>query len=452
MKIVDFSGRKNLQERIKKMDELFIIFTQIMNKVHNVNFSERFWRILLQGYISTVVSRYDDFNNKKVAFDVILPTGAKKVSFKRKFHTYLRYLFMVFKTRNNKSKINYILQNESNICISTLFGTTLPNGVKEILPDYYYFPIIAKKNHKKRKSLKIASENYSDLYLQNIILSVPKIFIEDFEKLMKEVPLFDEINKTFHITIFSNTYSRYIVAKYVENGAKLFGYQHGSNYGETRFHPAYYYENSISDKYHTWGWKINENDNPYFAFRIKKFIDKYESTTVDIKYDCLIVFGRFLDWNKDKYLEKGLFFAKNIDRTKYPNVLVRPRKENKRSDATGNLMFLKKYDFILDEGIRNEAPLIIKQSKIVILLHYPSTFAFECMSVNHPVLCIIETNEISDMALPYYRKMYELKIFHNDIESVVDFLNDNDINKWWKKVLEDQRFHDFKNNFLKNNI
>ena len=153
MEKVDLSGR-NLQERIKKMDELFILFTPIMNKVHQVNYSKRFWRILLQGYISTALSRYYDFDNKKVTFDVILPTGAKKVSFKRKLHSYVRYFFMVFKTRNNKDKINNILQHENNICISTLFGKTLPKGVKEILPDYYYFPIIQKRNRKKKKIIK----------------------------------------------------------------------------------------------------------------------------------------------------------------------------------------------------------------------------------------------------------------------------------------------------------
>jgi hypothetical protein len=439
------------KDRIREMDKLFLLLTPVMNEIHSVNYSERFWRILLQGYVSTVLSRYSEYKIKIVGFDIILPTGAKHIGFKRKFYTYLRYALKVVQTRNNINKINLILSRDMNICVSNLFGTSTPAGVNEVIPEYYFLPFIFKTSIGKRSKLKDISQRHNDLFLQNIILSIPQIFVEYFDFVMNKVVLNDAKDKIFHSTIISSTFTRYIVAKYVENGSLLYGYQHGGNYGEDKYHAAYHYESSISDKYHTWGWTISAADIPYYAFRVESFIEKYDTISISKKYDCLLVFGRFLSWNSDKYIEKGLKFACNINRDKYVNILARPRKESKNSNDINNLMFLKKYNITFDQGHRHEAPLIIKQSKIVILLNYPSTFAFECMSVNHPILCIVENHELTSIAEPHYINMYDLQIFHKNIESIINFLNNVEINIWWNAIVLDERYLNFKNTFMQRN-
>lgn len=445
---VDYSD-KNPVERRKKMDELFLLFTEIMNKVHRVSYSERYWRILLHDYIAFSLSQYPRFSNALLIRDTILPTGTKKNSVKRLLFVYIKYFIKLFQSRGKYRLINQLLQNNDNVYISDHFRNSGIEDYPVILPDYYYYPLFRLKGRNKRITLIELSEDYSDIYLRNIIKSVPVVFVEYFDFLMKRVKLFDPQNKVFNITGFPTSYSRYIVAKYIGNGAKLYGYQHGASYGETKNHSSYYHEYKIADKYHTWGWKINEKDVPSFAFRVTPFVEKYRTLNESVKFDCLIVFGRFLSWNKDKYISKGLYFAKNIDRNKYPDIIARPRKEHRKENAISNLMFLNPYNFHFHSGDRSDTPLVVKQSKVVILLFYPSTFAFECMAVNHPILCVVENREVEDNAVPFYTGMYELGIFHPNIESVVDFMNKTEIEQWWKETLIDKRYIDFKHNFVR---
>lgn len=443
----DYSD-KNPVGRSKKIDEFLSILTSVMNNVHDVSYSERFWRILLNGYVSLSLSQYQRFTKPVFLRDVILPTGEIN-GFKTLLFVYTKYLINLIQSAGKYRIINRMLKQNNNIYISALFENSRIQEDLVILPDYIYFPINSLKDRSKREKLRLMSEEYEDVYLKNIIKSVPLIFIEYFDFLMGKVKLFNPHQKTFNIITLPNSYSRYIVAKYTENGAELYGYQHGSNYGETNNHVSYNHEYKISDRFYTWGWKINENDYPFFAFRISPFINKYKSLHNVKNYDCLIVFGRFLSHNKQKYINKGIYFAQNIDRNKYPKIIARPRKGHKYENAKNNLRFLNTYNFQFHSGNRAETPSVIKQSKVVILLHYPSTFAFECMAVDHPIICIEENRDVSEMAMPFYDGMYELNIFHRNIESVVEFMNKTDINEWWNETVVDIRYINFKNNFLR---
>lgn len=86
-----------------------------------------------------------------------------------------------------------------------------------------------------------------------MIVGLPRIYVEGFEKTVRDIPLIDPSTKTFHFHM-GTAYMQWIVAWYKEHGAKLIWCQHGAYYGELEY-AGQINERVLANQYRTWGWE-----------------------------------------------------------------------------------------------------------------------------------------------------------------------------------------------------
>jgi hypothetical protein len=262
-----------------------------------------------------------------------------------------------------------------------------------------------KTNNKMRLSVNrivndLSNEFSNDFYI-NIIALMPKVYIEDFRRLYNNIPLYRPESKSFHISFLESTYMRMLVAKYVENGSELCYYQHGGFYGEYEFLSLHRFENSISDKFMTWGWKMLPNDTPSYAYRLNSFVNKYKKVFKnDFKYDLILVIPGIENRNRNVIRTELLYLLELVILEKFPAICLRPRPIAK-INRKGEFSFLNNTTIYLDSGYSKVVNLIA-ESRLVVQLEYPSTNFLECLAVDHPVVAILKNDYPSEIVKPHY--------------------------------------------------
>ena len=289
-------------------------------------------------------------------------------------------------------------------------------------------------------------DNYSEIFISNIIKYIPKVYIEYFDDLMNKVPMFEPEKKIFHVSTIENLFVRFILSKYIIHGAKLKYYQHGGFYGEFKHHNSHHYESSIADQFMTWGWKIKANDEPSPAYRLEKFKDKFIIQN-NKTFDLLLIYPSIYSVNEKHFKQLSSVFFQKINRDKFTKICARPRPKstfNRRAD----LKFISKDVTKIDSGYTSLSKLISK-SKVVILMNHPSTTILECLYVDQPVIALLDNDDPSEIIIPYYDFLLEIGLLHLTINSLVNHLNTIAIDNWWLQVIKDPKYLKFKYEFLR---
>ncbi len=440
-----------LQRRVFLKDTVFEQISNILNQIHQVNYSERFWSIILDPYAKALINDRDKLKNEtnnllipaEICGNTLLPI--------KKTVRYLYFLKMVkyFKAIGHKNLIFESLKKHDVILTGFHDSYSVPDIPGCFVKPYYNFLPYIKINNKLRLPVKemitVEVEEFSGHFWNNAIKHMPKVYLEDFKRIYDSIPLINPKDKTFHISMLESTFMRILIAKYVENGSKLIYYQHGGFYGEYDYNSAHLYESSISDKYMTWGWKMLPNDTPNYAHRLKFFIEKYnEIYKQQFKFDLVLVFPP-VDAKMQFMIEAKDFF-REIDRDKYKTICLRPRPVSKLN-RKGELVFFKDKDVYIDSGYIKLVNLIAV-SKVVVQFTYPSTNLFECLSVNHPVVALLENDRPSDIVKHHYEYLLSVGVFHLDIQSLVAHLNTVNVPEWWAGIISSEEYIAFKREFL----
>lgn len=431
-----------------------IIFNQlalILNEIHKVNYSERFWKIILEPYVKTMLNDRNKIQESIHSAIIPYETCGNTLLPNRNLERYLYFNLMIksLKSFGQKRKI-FKLINENDIILTGFHDSYSTPNVSEcyIKPYYNFLPNI---NHKSEMRLPVShlvtmnDEELSTEFWNNSIKLMPKVYLEDFKRIYEGIPLIKPQNKTFHISMLESTFMRVLIAKYVENGSQLIYYQHGSFYGEYDFHSGHWYESSIADKFMTWGWKFLPNDNPNYAYRINFFHKKYkEIFKHNFKYDLLLVFPPIEP--KSEILSETEVFFKAIDRNKFKEICLRPRPSSK-INRKGPFVCFKEKGVHLDNGYGKPINLIAA-SKLVVQFYYPSTNFLECLSVDHPSVALLKNKVPSDIIKHHYDYLLSVGIFHLDVASLVNHLNNVDLSKWWDEIITSSEYISFKREFL----
>ena len=305
-------------------ERLLPVLSDVMNDLHGVNHSVRYWRILLgpwlQLYLPVV---YDRFICLQAALK-IYPELTTKVLDEESWITpvdtlefiqyiredsynlqiYSRLLKQMCKAfPSQKLSLSFKpfcqpgnLKSElrSNVFAFVRVATNMIAGLqknKTIFTHTPYFsrPITAKlflKSHftvlpllgslKIPKTTIVKSLRHKILtsswptndfehLLSNLInFDIPSIFVEEF-KATNDLIVEKYPNKAH--AIFSATSWYYDEAfkqwsaSSAEKGTRLLGVQHGGNYGSSFIHPSEDHEVAITDKYFSWGWMGNDSRN-----------------------------------------------------------------------------------------------------------------------------------------------------------------------------------------------
>jgi putative transferase (TIGR04331 family) len=435
------------KERIDIADKLSQVFYRIMNDLHGMDASERFWKIILLPYYSAIISSKNELlNENPVIFNPPLEVYSNSVFPSKQARRYgiLRYLGKMSKTfLNRKDWLEKIKASDSiYLGFDKSYGFPEENIFEPIFPLITY----KKVNWELRNYRPKFTGEFSESFIISAIKNLPMIYLEYFNFYFKSIPVFNSTNKVFHILTFDNTYLRFVIAKYILNGSKIYYYQHGGYYGEFQFHNAHYHESSIADKFITWGWKILERDEPGYALKCEKFKREYWAKKIEPEYDILLVYPVIENKVREKIKSRSELLLGNLDRDKYKQLCVRPRPTQKLN-RTEDFDYLKNDVNHIDQGFQPIVNLISK-SRLVLQFTYPSTNMMECFYVNQPCVALLENNNPSDIIKPYYDFFITNGVFHLTMDTLVEHLNRIDLDIWWEEIVNNIVYLDFKKQFI----
>jgi putative transferase (TIGR04331 family) len=421
----------------------------VLNKIHGIKLSERFWTIILGSYINSAITCRQLFESKEIfsSANLLAINSDKPVSFQTKVkNNTIRFLKFIVSAKNF-GKIKNILEHNDNLALTFPDIDIIQKEIGVNFPIYTPFFWGKGDSQKRQRACEIADE-YKDLFMKNIIKQLPKAYIEYFKIIFDSVPLFNPQKKTFHVHMMQSVHSEILVAKYVDNGAKLFWYQHGGCYGELENHNGHLIESSLADEFRTWGWKINPNDVPWKAYRVEKFKVQYNKINPVKSFDCLLCYGDIHEGNIKDTKEMTDFFLCNIDPSKYNKFLARPRPFNKIFSRKSNISFITDNRITKDAGLSDMIKLV-KQSKLVIQFEIPCTNFLECLYVNHPTIGLLFGEEPSEIIKPYFEFFMSNGVYHETMESLVRHLNNINIDEWWQELIKHPLYKSFKYEFLR---
>lgn len=433
-------------ERIALTESILETLVPVLNEIHDTTYSQRFWKILLGSYVNSVISRRHllslEIVDRPVGFEAV--NGFQFPSWKDRLHSQGVKLAKYLRSITNSKRIDALMKVECEVTIGFPDIPIVQKQLGKHLPISYPFIFFPGDSRKRRNANDIA-ERCTDIYIKNIIRLIPQAFIEYFNTLLEGVPLHYPMRKVIHVHNTPSILSNFLIAKYVEQGAKLYWYQHGAYYGELMGHNAHYFEASVSDQFRTWGWKMNSNDVPWKAYRLEKFRINYEKSTEAVIYDAMICFPGFSSRNTTFLQQRSMQLFNNLDPKKYSQILARPRPG--KSNPAKDLMFIEQKNVIKDSGRSDLIPLI-KKSVIVIQLSCPATNFLECLYVDHPTIGILNNEQPTPIIKPYYDFLLQAGVLHEDTRSLVTHLNTVDVREWWGAVVRRPEYKQFKKLFL----
>jgi len=436
--------------RVELSEKLFCMLSEVLNEVHSTSFSVRFWKILLENHVIAVISRKEVLDKQDVFRDpdLIAINGYTFPSGKEKFIKKLIRVVKYYKGVHNKFAFKSALKNQDELLMGFPGSEALETeNLGHNLPylDKLYIGF-GEKN--KRNKVKEIADQYEDIYLRNVVRELPKNLVEYFINTYKSVPIHNPEAKTFHVHLTTSLYHKFVLAKYIENGAMLYWYQHGSEYGEFKCYYEHTFSCSVSDQFHTWGWKIKENDVPGKAYRLESFREKYDGYEFEPRYKLLICYPAFSPDSRALYRDFSDRLFKGVDIGKYDKILARPRRSNKIHSHASQLSFITDKRVEVSSGLE---PMMkeMKMCDLVFQINVPSTNFLECLYVDHPTVGILNNDQPTDIVSPYYNFFKEQGVLHDNIDSLIDHLNGIDIQLWWRELIQKQMYQSYKHTFAR---
>ena len=315
-----WDDRKKLYDDYIYLDNIYEKYLKklvgCLNREHKVEYSERYWRILigpwLYWFIAIVFDRYTSIKevnkiNEKISASCVLKSDYSNLlpndmnifvdyalgdnwnhfiySELIKFFGFLKYdlsnILNIPKTitenNNNTSLKNYIIKCGYNLFKNFIRCPFSSTNVE--YNDFYYnkgiisklliFPFLAQEKVKhfspdyaKRDNLQLGEfSGEFEKFLNYIIpLQMPQIYLEGYKGLNKIIEKkYPKKTKVIHTetACFFNDCFKLWSAGLVEQGSKLVTSQHGGNMGSAKWAQYEKHQVSISDKFYTWGWKAD---------------------------------------------------------------------------------------------------------------------------------------------------------------------------------------------------
>lgn len=439
-------------ERMEFSELLFSVLKEVLNEVHGMNASLRFWKLVVEDHLLAEVLRKDKLRDTNWTGE---PEWYAVVNFsnyptlKEKLKNVGGHFSRFLKTRHVKAGIDRQLRKNNEIYVG-FTGLPVPEAEKNdvaIIARYYPF-IFGRGNREKRDILNAIAGRYESQFFRNVIRRIPKVYIENFDNLYDSVELVNPEKKTFHVHLTDSLFETIMIAKYTEKGSKLTWYQHGCYYGEVVHKYRGYFEHSTGDLFRTWGYKEHEIDEPWSAYRLEAFRQKLPKNTVKKTYDLMVCYSAIGGDNKKQVRENTVFLLKELDKTKFSKIVARPRPVNSRQVAS------KQLDYVSDVRVTvapdgSSVADQVADSAIVFEMRVPSTNFLECIYSDWPVIGLLDNEQPTEIIKPYYDFFLNIGILHPDIETAVEFLNNVDVDTWWRSVMESPGYQSYKKSFTR---
>tara|TARA_B100001057_G_scaffold499059_1_gene608218 strand:+ start:9240 stop:10835 length:1596 start_codon:yes stop_codon:yes gene_type:complete len=501
IKLVDLLKKKHPWENsalyskkfkyLKKKHKKFLnIISKILNNHHDLNFSKKFWEIIISQYLFAVIymfyerkeilsniKKYNKFrivNNRPFIQKYEDLRTIEKLEFIQEYihgeiikyyypnnvKKFFKYSLKSNRTRNSSS--NYI----KTFCVRIFFflksfleydNKKVCNiGDKNFFDKFKIFLYFNKFNfnyrinQKFKKNLRfnlssIKSLSGNDKLLLSILIDLlPSNYLENFKF------IFNTLNKKYSSTNtllieYLNDPLKILMARVNKDGGKVFITQHGGNYWTLKEHFLRDYEVKFSDYYFAWGTH-SLLKNKICGFSKKKF----NLCRGKIKENCLIYLPKLSNYHKsldsstifnpDKFLENNFYpLIENLKKLEIKkNILVKMHYSDYKYAKLLKTKFGNKIiPFEKGNNIFNE-PL-----KIIIHTSFGTAF-IESIFNNKPSILILKNkNAYNSFTIKNLKILEKNNIVFNSSKLASTFIekNWNDIETWWndKKLIENRK-------------
>lgn len=485
----------NKNHLLSKKLEIKILNTvsKELNIIHNVNFSRRYWQILIGPWLERALKfllfRFNNIKKveKKISSIVKLNDKGSHLNCDNLIEAiYLHYnlvksnnldnailSYLSPKVRiikkNYKSKFLYLPKDNytKNINTNINFSNKVPIicetplSILErsliylklgFLPRFWAFPkeIKTKTDITFRKQLvdkffkkSINDKNFEFFFNKIFYEIIPTCYLEGYRenrKLSNNIGL--PSNPYFIFTMSGYSFSeifRFYKAEVSEKNIPIISFQHGCNYGTSKFIANSSIEEKYSNKFLTFGWKEKKNDNPMFLYQKKL------RQSEKIKEKILIIMDGIASENhpynvyiKNELYKKNMAMFFNEIKIQLKSKLI--LKLHTRSDPINqeNDKFWKQLKFI------NRKKIQIKKEQNILSLRkiskfnihtYEGTSFYEDIANNIPCIMILKDGLkfIRPSAKPLFKLMMEKGIIYEDYKKAAHQVNTlyDQIDEWW---------------------
>ena len=315
-----------------------------LNVIHNVNYSLKFWRVVIGPWLAyfihllfdrwqTVVQSKKNYGTFKTIIllfkdDQATPVDMEDFISKIKSDEWNHIVYssilelelgknqIVYKEINKKinknikpyksiksivkeklSSLSYFLSKNNKVFIANsylnmrdLFTLNFKLGMWPILYKQEKVPE-NKASYVYRDTIDLnlnIGDDFEKILAHNVKKFIPICYVEGFDSINKKIarlswPKCPNVIYTANF-LFHDTIAMFYTAKHVETGAKLVYGQHGGVYGQALFSWAESHERAISDKYLTWGWQSCSSENivPIGMINRKKQVVYHEDNKTNL--------------------------------------------------------------------------------------------------------------------------------------------------------------------------
>lgn len=483
------------------LDNLYVS----LNNYHNKNFNKKYWEIVIYRwlfyYIAHVFARWQiikkiiRYNNIKSLYaidfncDDFRPNDtwhAHNIMYSNNNYWNTWIFTEILKENFKKININYLrvnikkirkilkviskpieFYNIKNFFLSRkffLYRFQIPKllKIKIFLKNFqflffkkkkfFFFPTSKEKNKKKFSYIyKKKNDNLYNFINKLLVYNIPKVFLEDYEKLQDEIKKLNWPKRPFCIlTSYGHYYDeifKLYVAQKTAEGSKLLIAQHGSLniISNSLFEKDY--DIKISDRYLTWGWKSSKKTYPLFnttvqGINVEKFKFSKKKKILLILYNLkhsLIKSpnGHLGELEKKKIqILMCVNFLKELNKNIFRKIDAKIiSMENPNVVKNSILYKFPKLNFIKN----NKLAYTLRDKFNLQIETYLSTGFLEAMYINRPVILLFNEQIIDGVNRKFKKYINILKennIIFTNPRKAANFINKEYPNtpNWWNSA------------------
>lgn len=448
-KSIDFFERRSA-EVLRLCD----LLAGVMNRVHDVEFSTKFWTRVLISYATAAYNQKDYYRKADftapVPFQEIngwKPAGRREIQ-KHRAITSLR----AARGKVRASHVGNALKNTKRVALG-IRKEAFADQLNATPLSFNWAFSLGRPQITARVRLLSEAKHVECSFERNTIQHAPKLYVEYFAKILQilkgtETSPVDSIFFEHPASNFEVILSAYLS----ECGkATIYQLQQGGFVGETTISVAPD-KRRLYDYLLTYGWSIGSQDIPFYAVRLEEFRKRYQShQPPEPELDILFVYGAPENSKalKEHYARCTRAANQKLDRVKFKRIRFRPRAKSRKlrlTEPPTTLDQIQKSE--LCRGHKDIAELCATSS-VVVQWMTPSTNFLECIFVDHPVVAVDTNNMATDVLRPFKAFFKEAGVFHDTPEALVHFLNRTDIEQWWRNLVKDSSYKAFKTLFTR---
>jgi len=501
---------KKFSYLLKIYESLLEILSERLNKIHNLNYSVQYWRIIigpwLFEFISTIYHNWrvinylnnnylikyievakfknntdyfidynhfvysaitDEFNNNiyiellkyfkniKIKFFFI---NKKKNQKKIFFLDYIRRFIDSILSFCNLFLNNKFFFHESYFTLSLKFLL----GIRIIqFPSYFNSPSFQDFFFNKKireQKLDYSNDKFLNILNNLIFKYMPVSYLENFDKYRKKIqtinwPKNPRIIFSSNSFIHDDFFKIWLAEKKENSNSKFISGQHGGSFFISKFHFYELHQRKISEKVLTWGYKKENIYKPMFNFKTayKKIKFNSQGNLLIVDYEISRFPTSSLVYNNFPFLShlnNKLKFIKNLNEKIRDDMIFRTYVHNLGWNTIDRLKEINN-SIKID---RNKNIYDSLNNSRVAFTNLNSTVFLELLNLNFPTIIYFDPKDlIRSDAKYYFDILKEVNIYFDDSTSAAKHLNNiwSQVDKWWYNKKTQNAISEFCNRFSK---